>query len=70
MKLHVRPCPRCNSRRVRCQAQRGGEDIMDTWIECGDCGARTDAIEDAYSDPEGAAYLWNSGDLLPPKTAA
>jgi hypothetical protein len=46
---------------------RGGEDTMETWVECPSCGMTTDYIEGAYSDPDTAKWLWNDGERsLPP----
>ena len=58
MRTELKPCPFCGSE-SRTVAARAGEDCMITWAECSGCLARTDEIEDAYSDHLGAADLWN-----------
>src|SRR5688500_18468890 len=52
------PCPFCGGR-PKIVADRSGEDCMDTWVRCTECDASTGRFEGAYSEPEGAAGLWN-----------
>ena len=41
------------------------EDAVESWVECGKCGARTEEIEDAYGDYDTSAYNWNNRHLKP-----
>jgi hypothetical protein len=53
------PCPFCGGK-AEIKACRAAEDAMDTWVACERCGATTDRVEGAYSEPEQAAYIWNA----------
>jgi Lar family restriction alleviation protein len=55
----LKPCPFCGGE-ARAKAARIAEDAIETWVECGSCGARTEATEDAYSDHATAAMIWNT----------
>lgn len=59
MSGELKSCPFCGGvPKVRsCQS---GEDTVDTWIVCTSCGASSDRVEDAYSDPGSAALIWNA----------
>jgi hypothetical protein len=46
---------------------RGGEDTMETWVECPHCGTHTDYVEDAYADKGTAIWLWNDGERCDPR---
>lgn len=56
--VELKSCPFCGAA-AKLRYTRSGEDSMATWVECPDCGASTDATDDAYSDPKTAAALWN-----------
>lgn len=58
MKPRLLPCPFCGGP-AEMKAERCGEDCMETWVRCKDCGVATDRYEGAYSDPESAAAAWN-----------
>lgn len=58
MRVAVRPCV-CGGRDLQMHRVRCAEDAMATWISCSACGGESEHIEDAYSDPAGAADLWN-----------
>jgi DnaJ-class molecular chaperone len=67
-KLRLRPCPHCGGR-AETIAQRAGEDLMETWGQCTVCKARGEEVEDAYSDHDTAAWIWNKGTITPPVPA-
>lgn len=48
------------SKMPRVRTARVAEDAIETWVECA-CGARTEEIEDAYSDAPTAIWQWNKG---------
>lgn len=58
--IRLHPCDCDGAPRVR--TDRVAEDAIETWVECGSCGARTEEIEDAYSDAPTAAANRNAGD--------
>lgn len=59
MKLRLNPCT-CGSK-ARMRVARVAEDAEECWAECVGCGAKTEAIEDAYADYATAAWQWNRG---------
>ena len=56
--LRVRKCE-CGSEKLRLNHSRIAEDAMSSWVSCMTCGAMGEETDDAYTDPEGAADLWN-----------
>ena len=56
--INLKPCPFCGSK-AKIKNMRCAEDAVETWVECTGCLCSTDRIEDAYSDSEAAASLWN-----------
>lgn len=52
------PCPFCGGP-AKIRSERAGEDCVDTWVGCSSCFASADRLEDAYSNPVGAAATWN-----------
>jgi Lar family restriction alleviation protein len=54
----LKPCPFCGGKAVM-HDQQVAEDCVETWVECDDCGVRTDPVEGAYSERPAAAYSWN-----------
>lgn len=55
----LKPCPFCGGD-AKMKSSQCSEDCVETWVECVDCHASTDRAEDAYSDPDTAASLWNA----------
>jgi hypothetical protein len=58
--IHLKRCACGQAPKV--ETARVAEDAVETWVECGGCGARTEAREDAYADYDSAAADWNAGD--------
>ena len=56
-KLTLNRCACGGAAHIR--TRRVAEDAVETWAECGSCGACTDTIEDAYPDSPTAAWQWN-----------
>ena len=60
MIVRLKACP-CGSTDLKCDNMQVAEDAVETWIECNACGRTSEEVEDAYSDPQGAADQWNRG---------
>lgn len=55
----LKPCPFCGGKAMLLTG-RYAEDAMETWVECASCNCSTDRVEDAYSDQDTAAAIWNN----------
>lgn len=52
-------CPFCGGS-GKMRSYRTSEDSEGAHVECTNCGARTEATDDAYADTATAALLWNN----------
>ncbi len=60
--IKLKPCPFCGSDAETVSFQVA-DDATETWASCKHCGARTEGIEDSYSNHAGAASEWNARPL-------
>ena len=55
----LKPCPFCGASKARVYTVRAGEDVVDSYVQCRECYAQTDAVEAPFGEPESAIALWN-----------